>query len=69
MVTFADTTLFNEIEESQDSFERIRRRHDGVMPTSSQGAKYNGRHRASARRGVPKRRSGGMHRRFVKKVR
>ena len=69
MVTFAASELYAEVEEEQDRYEPIRRRHDGVMPTSSQSAKFNGRHRTSGRRGVPKRRSGGMHRRFVKKVR
>jgi hypothetical protein len=69
MVTFAENELFSLVEEEQDNYEPIRRRQDGVMPTSSQGSKYNGRHRSSARRGTPKRKSGGMHRRFVKKIR
>lgn len=69
MVTFAQPELFSEIEEEQDNYEPMRRRQDGVMPASSQSAKFNGRHRSAARNGRPKRRAGGIHRRYVKKIR
>lgn len=69
MVTFAQPEFFLEVEEEQDNYEPMRRHKDGVMPASSQNAKFNGRHRGSARRGLPKRRAGGMHRRYLKKIR
>ena len=69
--TESDIQLLAQETEGDDTFEPIRSRRDGRMPTSSQRSKLRGKYRNPSSGRPPRRHanSNGMHRRFVKKIR